>query len=59
MVAEDPGEYEERANRLALEFIRGFERFAGEMPESVRQMVESVPIDDESPDMLEQMMFSM
>ncbi len=56
--ARDPGEYEVRAGRLAYDFIRGFERFEGEMPESVREMVDSVPIDPDSPDLLEQMMLS-
>jgi phosphoenolpyruvate carboxykinase (ATP) len=56
--ARDEGEYELRANRLALDFIKGFERFELEMPDSVREMVASVPILDEDLDLMEQMSFS-
>lgn len=56
--AEDEGEYELRANRLALDFIKGFERFELEMPESVRQMVAAVPILDDDLDIMEQVGFS-
>lgn len=56
--AADEGEYELRANRLALDFIKGFERFELEMPESVREMVAAVPIFDDDLDIIEQVGFS-
>lgn len=56
--ATDAGEYEVRANRLALDFIEGFKRFEVAMPESVRAMVDSVPILDTDLDLMEQIGFS-
>ena len=47
-----------RANRLALDFIKGFERFEMEMPESVREMVANVPLLDDDLDIMEQIGFS-
>lgn len=56
--AADQGEYEMRANRLALDFIKGFERFEVDMPESVREMVAAVPILDTDFDLMEQVGFA-
>ena len=55
--ARDQGDYEMRANVLALDFIRGFERFQMEMPESLRAMVENVPLRDDFIDIMEQVGF--
>lgn len=52
-LAEEEGEYEVRANQLAAAFIQGFERYGTEMPESVKQMVANVVLNEETLDVME------
>jgi len=52
-MAADEGEYELRANQLAAAFIQGFERYGTEMPESVKQMVANVVLNEETLDVME------
>ena len=51
--ASDPGEYELRANGLARHYIRDFETFEDRMPDSVREMVAAVALNEESLDVME------
>ena len=53
--AADEGEYELRANRLALDLIQAFGAPGDQMPESVRQMVANVPLGDDMLDVMEQL----
>ena len=52
-MAEEEGEYELRANQLAAAFIQGFERYGAEMPDSVKQMVANVVVNEETLDVME------
>ncbi len=51
--AADEGEYDLRANRLAREFIRDFEKYAGEMPAGMREMLSGVLSMEDQFDLLE------
>jgi len=51
--ARSEGEYEVRANRLAREFIRDFEQYAGKMPEGMRKLLSGVLSLDDRFDLLE------
>jgi len=47
-LAEDPGEYEVRANRLAMEFMKDFSQFENEMPDHMRAVFSQIlHIDDQ------------
>ncbi len=58
-MAEDEGEYEVRANRLAREFMKDFEQFEDQMPETMRTMMAEVLSPDDSFDLLGDVGFSM
>ncbi len=47
------GEYDVRSNRLAREFINDFEKYAGNMPENMREMLSGVLSLDDRFDLLE------
>jgi len=57
-LAEDPAEYEIRANVLATAFIDAFSHFEQEMPASVAEMVDSVVLFPETLDVLEKFRLS-
>lgn len=57
--AQDPGEYEVRANALAREFMKDFEQFEDQMPETMRTMLSEVLSPDDNFDMLEEFGISM
>ncbi len=50
--AGDEGEYDVRSNRLAREFIKDFEKYEREMPESMREMLSGVLSLDDRFDLL-------
>ncbi|MBW1871231.1 MAG: phosphoenolpyruvate carboxykinase (ATP) [Deltaproteobacteria bacterium] len=53
-VARDEGEYEMRANRLASDFMNDFSQFEDSVPESVREMLSTITLLEDSLDVLEQ-----
>ncbi len=52
-LAEDPAEFEIRANLVATAFIDAFAHFEGEMPAGVAEMVDSVVLFEETLDVME------
>ena len=56
--ANDEGEYEVRANRLASDFMQDFAQFLDDMPESVLDMVSRVVLLEDTLDIMDQFKFS-
>jgi phosphoenolpyruvate carboxykinase (ATP) len=53
-LAKDDGDYEVRANRLIVDFVENFKIFGDKMPKSVLEMVASIPVLENSLDLMEQ-----
>ncbi len=56
--ADDEGEYELRANRLAREFMKDYELYISEMPENMQSMLSQVLTFDDSFDLLDDLNLS-
>jgi len=56
--AKDEGEYELRANQLAQGFIKSFSQFEEDMPDSIKEMVANVVLNEDTLDVMENMSFS-
>ena len=57
--AKDIGDYEIRANKLAMNFVKAFEHFAEFMPQSIRDMVSNVVVNEETIDVMDNIGFAM